>query len=56
MEEDALDESILDVDVSVKGLVVVDNPSSFDQHFFILFKTEKERKAILIFSDLIFLC
>lgn len=34
--EDALDESILDVDVSVKRLVIVDHPASFDQHFFTL--------------------
>lgn len=43
VKEDALDESILNVDISVKRLVVVDHPSSFDQQFFILFKTEKEK-------------
>lgn len=40
---DALDESILYVDISVKRLVIVDHAASFDQQFFTL---EKERERL----------
>lgn len=36
VNKDILDESILNIDISVKRLVVVDHPASFDQHFFTL--------------------
>lgn len=36
VNEDTLDESILNVDISVKRLIVVDHPASFDEHFFTL--------------------
>lgn len=51
--EDALDESILDVDVGVKRLVVVDHPSAFDQQLFTLFRTEKRGEKVI--SELRFL-
>lgn len=43
VKEDTLDESILNVDISIKRLVVVHHPSSFDQQLFILSKTDKQR-------------
>lgn len=36
VNEDILDESVLNIDISVKRLVIVDHPASFDQHFFTL--------------------
>lgn len=42
MKEDALDESVLDVDVSVERPVVVDHPASFEQQFFILRRRESK--------------
>lgn len=44
MNEDTLDESILNVDISVKRLVIVDHPASFDQHFVTLYKREKRER------------